>query len=107
MAAEDQVALTEGNITLHHKEITSVTSAWRLRDQPDNVSYFQRDRVLDHTGCWYSAHRDGPGRRHPQTAGASRHLSGKPLDAPTRVLMLERRSCHLQSFHLPVPWRDS
>jgi len=41
MAAEDQVALTGRNTTLHHKENHLVTSVWRPRNPP-----YQNDGVV-------------------------------------------------------------
>src|SRR6516164_3251389 len=46
MAAEDQVALTGRNTTLHHKENHLVTSVWRPRNPSENILCFQRDRVF-------------------------------------------------------------
>src|SRR5215472_9788744 len=46
MAAEEQVDLTGRNTALHRL----VTLAWRLRNQPDDISCFQRGRVFGRYG---------------------------------------------------------
>src|SRR5215475_13154918 len=54
VAAKDHVALTGVTRGLHHKEINLVTLAWRLRNQPGNISRFQRDRVFGPRGPGYT-----------------------------------------------------